>query len=60
LPYGDNDFYASLGQVFAGIGIDKRYIQWLGNFQTEAAADNYFDYYDFDNEWEGWEDYEDW
>ena len=60
LPYGDNDFYASLGQMFAGIGIDKRYIQWLGNFQTEAAADNYYDYYDFDNEWEGWEDYEDW
>lgn len=60
LPYGDNDFYASLGQVFAGIGIDKRYIQWLGNFQTQAAADNYYDYYNFDNEWDGWEDYEDW
>ncbi len=62
LPYGDNEFYDSLGQVFAGIGINKRYIQWLGNFQTQAAADNYYDYYEFDNEWEGWDDfdYEDW
>ncbi|MBP5608302.1 MAG: hypothetical protein J6X66_08565, partial [Lachnospiraceae bacterium] len=62
LPYGDNEFYDSLGQVFAGIGINKRYIQWLGNFQTQAAADNYYDYYEFDNEWEGWDDfdYEEW
>ena len=58
LPYGDNEFYESLGRVFAGIGIDKRYIQWLGNFQTQAAADNYYDYYEFDNEWEGWDDFE--
>ena len=65
LPYGDNDFYASLEKVFAGIGINKQYVQWLGNFQTQAAKENYnnyYNYYDFDEEWSGWDDfdYEDW
>lgn len=65
LPYGDNDFYASLEKVFAGMGINKQYVQWLGNFQTQAAAENYNNYYnfdDFDEEWSGWDDfdYEDW
>ncbi|MCR5249800.1 MAG: hypothetical protein K6E50_04260 [Lachnospiraceae bacterium] len=57
LPYGDPEFYASLGQVFAGIGIDKRYIQWLGNFQNNSAASNYYDYYEFDHQWQGWDDF---
>ena len=55
LPYGDNDFYSSMEEVFAHIGINKRYIEWLGNFQTDAAADSYYDYYDFDHDWDGWE-----
>ena len=59
LPYGDNAFYSSLGEVFAGIGINKRYIEWLGSFQTQAAADSYYDYYEFDHQWEGWEEYQD-
>ena len=57
LPYGDNDFYSSMEEVFAHIGINKRYIEWLGNFQTDAAADSYYDYYDFDHDWDGWEDF---
>ncbi len=57
LPYGDNAFYNSLEEVFAHIGINKRYIEWLGNFQTDAAADSYYDYYEFDHDWDGWEDF---
>ncbi len=57
LPYGDNDFYNSLEEVFARIGINKRYIEWLGSFQTDAAADSYYDYYEFDHDWDGWEDF---
>ncbi|MBR5422319.1 MAG: hypothetical protein IK115_14360 [Lachnospiraceae bacterium] len=57
LPYGDNGFYNSLTRVFASVGIDKQYIRWLGNFQTAAAADSYYDYYEFDHGWEGWEDF---
>ncbi len=35
LPYNDVVFYHDLGPVFAGIGIEKRYIEWLGRFQEE-------------------------
>ena len=56
LPYNNNEFYHSLGRVFAGAGINKRYITWLGNFQTDAATDEYYDYGDFDEEWEGWDE----
>ena len=35
LPYNDILFYHDLGPVFAGVGIEKRYIEWLGRFQEE-------------------------
>ena len=35
LPYNDVVFYHDLGPVFAGIGIEKRYIEWLGRFQEQ-------------------------
>ena len=58
LPYGESGFYVKLQEVFGAIGIDQGYIEWLSNFVSDSDADNYYDYDNFENSWEGWESVE--
>ena len=55
LPYGEADFYEELRTVYGALGIDMDYIDWLGQFVSSSDADNYYDYDNFENSWEGWE-----
>ncbi len=55
LPYGEYFFYELLQDVYGAIGIDQEYIEWLSNFVSDADADNYYDYDNFENSWEGWD-----
>lgn len=57
LPYGDNRFYSSLEQVYANIGIDKRYVEWLSKFLKNYDGSDYYDYDEFNQSWSGWEEY---
>ncbi len=58
LPYGDSDFYKRLKSVYTEVGIDKEYIEWLGNFVSSSGYDDYYDYDDFEDGWGGWGAYE--
>ncbi len=55
LPYGEYDFYEQLQDVYGALGIDSDYIDWLSNFVSDSYADNYYDYDNFENSWEGWD-----
>lgn len=57
LPYMDLNFYKNLGTVYAGIGIEKRYIEWLAKFQEAYTPTEFYDYEEFDAQWSGWEEY---
>ncbi len=57
LPYGDNNFYSSLEKVYANIGIDKRYVEWLSKFLENYSGSDYYDYEEFNQSWSGWEEY---
>ena len=57
LPYGDNSFYSSMERVYANIGIDKRYVEWLSKFLENADSSEYYDYEEFNQSWSGWEEY---
>lgn len=59
LPYGDSSFYSDLKTIFTNCGIDKEYIDWLGNFVGTSGANDYYDYGEWDDQWSGWEDYYD-
>ncbi|MBR6315625.1 MAG: hypothetical protein IKR58_01325 [Lachnospiraceae bacterium] len=59
LPYGDDEFYDKLTDVYAEVGIDKEYINWLGGFVNSEGYDDYNDYSFFEELWNGWGDYED-
>lgn len=52
LPYGDSNFYSKLKTIFNSVGIDKKYVSWLGKF-ADVAPDT--ESYDYDN-WNGWDD----
>ncbi|WP_036610291.1 clostripain-related cysteine peptidase [Oribacterium sp. P6A1] len=58
LPYGDNEFYRRLRDVYSDIGLDAEYIDWLKGFVKSSGYDDYYDYYGFENNWGGWGDYE--
>lgn len=58
LPYGDLDFYEEMAEIFENMGIDEEYIDFLCDF-VYADWDNYYDYSEWDEEWNGFEDYED-
>ncbi|MBR1471187.1 MAG: hypothetical protein IJ600_06050 [Lachnospiraceae bacterium] len=55
LPYGDNRFYHSLEKVYANVGIDKRYVEWLSKFLVEYDGSEYYDYDEFNESWNGWD-----
>ena len=38
LPYGDSEFYDELVKVFTACGIDKNYVDWLGEFVNSDAS----------------------
>ena len=57
LPYQDLNFYKNLGVVYSGIGIEKRYIEWLAKFQEAYTPAEFYDYEEFDQQWNGWEEY---
>ena len=57
LPYGDNSFYSSMERVYANVGIDKRYVEWLSKFLENADSSEYYDYEEFNQSWSGWEEY---
>ena len=59
LPYGDNNFYSSLEKVYANIGIDKRYVEWLSKFLENYSGSDYYDYEEFNQSWSGREEYTD-
>lgn len=60
LPYGDDEFYAQLSDVYSDIGFDDEYIDWLGGFVSEDYGDDdYFDFGIFESLWNGWGAYED-
>lgn len=40
LPYGDSEFYDELVKVFTACGIDKSYVDWLGEFVNSDAPFN--------------------
>ncbi len=54
LPYGDSEFYAKLSKVYKKIGLEDDYIDWLGKFVSSKGQNNYYNYYDFENNWDGW------
>ncbi|MCR4843133.1 MAG: hypothetical protein K5840_07730 [Eubacterium sp.] len=58
LPYGDSEFYSQLKTVYSGIGLDEEYISWLEGFVSASGNDDYYDYGDFEDSWDGWADYE--
>lgn len=58
LPYGDPDFYDQLESVYKDIGFDDEYIAWLGGFVTSYGYEDYYDFGDFDDSWNGWGSYE--
>ena len=55
LPYGEEYFYDEMRDVYGALGIDEDYIDWLGQFVSSSDVDNYYDYDNFENSWEGWE-----
>lgn len=59
LPYGDEDFYTELKDVFIKCGIDENYVNWLGLFTESSGAQSYYSYSDWEDDWEGWDSYED-
>ncbi len=59
LPYGDAYFYEKLKRVYGSLGLDKDYIDWLGNFVSSSGNNDYYDYSSFEDEWGGWGAYED-
>ncbi len=58
LPYGDQDFYDKLADVYTKCGIDKSYIRWLAGFVDAIGSDDYCDYSEFEDSWSGWGTYE--
>ena len=58
LPYGDSYFYSKLKSVYTDIGLDKDYIEWLGEFVSSDGYGDYYDYGGFENSWGGWGSYE--
>lgn len=59
LPYGDEDGYESMQEIFRNVGMDDEYINWLGQFVYIQNSDDYYNYDDFDDSWYGWDSYED-
>lgn len=59
LPYGDEDFYSELKQVFTKCGIDADYVEWLSKFTSASGANNYYSYSDWEDDWTGWDEYDD-
>lgn len=59
LPYGDADYYNSLKKIFTNIGIDKKYVEWVGKFAGASVTTNDSDHDTWDESWTGWDDYED-
>ena len=57
LPYGDEEFYDRLKDVYEDVGVDSEYIDWLGAFVEEDQED-YYDFSVFEDLWNGWADYE--
>ena len=58
LPYGDDYFYDKLCDVYGEIGLDSKYINWLGKF-VDGTSYGYYDYDSFSDNWGGWGSYED-
>lgn len=58
LPYGDQDGYDSMRNIFSNVGMDDDYISWLEKFVYIDNSDSYYDYEEFDDNWEGWENFE--
>ena len=60
LPYGDEEFYGELKRVFRNAGFDEDYIDWLERFvSAELSSDDYVDYGDWSDLWNGWGDIDD-
>lgn len=58
LPYGDSYFYDKLKEVYKGIGLDDKYIKWLGAFVDSDGNSDYYDFGSFMSSWTGWGAYE--
>ncbi|MCR5585948.1 MAG: hypothetical protein K6F77_00255 [Lachnospiraceae bacterium] len=58
IPYGDRKFYNQLKRVYKQIDIEDNYIKWLGGFVSGSNSDDYYNYDEFEEEWNGWADYE--
>ncbi|MCR4762934.1 MAG: hypothetical protein K5696_05340 [Lachnospiraceae bacterium] len=58
LPYGDDEFYGKLKQVYTELDFDKEYIEWLEGFVSESDYDSFFDFSFFEDLWNGWGTYE--
>ncbi|MCR5746872.1 MAG: hypothetical protein K6G03_04120 [Lachnospiraceae bacterium] len=58
LPYGDDDLYSRIRDIYSKCGFDKEYIDWLGKFVKAQGGDSYQDYEDFEQNWGGWASYE--
>ena len=57
LPYGDNDFYDELKDVFTKCGFDNKYLTFLAKF---ADTDDSITNYDWSSSgFEGWDTYDD-
>lgn len=58
LPYGETEeFYDELKTEYKKIGLERRYISFLGEFTDTEGA---YEYYDWKNwRWDGWDKYED-
>ncbi len=59
LPYGDDEYYNDLRDVFSDCDIDSGYIEWLSKFVDAEGSDSYYDYDDFEDSWSGWGSYYD-
>ncbi|MCR4902944.1 MAG: hypothetical protein K6A23_08800 [Butyrivibrio sp.] len=58
LPYGDEYFYNELVVVYSDLGMDEQYIDWLGGFVTTSGFNEFYNYNEFENGWNGWGTYE--
>lgn len=58
LPYGDRTFYSVQKKVFTNCGFDEAYITWLAKFTKASGADDYYDYGQWDQQWQGWDQFQ--
>lgn len=58
LPYGDQDFYDDMVEVFRACGFEEEYLSFLSAFVTAEGSEEFYEDWDrIDGDWSLWPDY---